>query len=136
MLRRGFLEQTAGRLSGQGCKILLDSFASSPRPVRFAEIPYTFRQRHTGESKLDAAVMLEYLALIGDKLLGAYWWCATEVIGLLLVPAVIRGPGSARQACARGRSRRLRVLQGTAGRARCTRNETVLHSVARTAARL
>jgi dolichol-phosphate mannosyltransferase len=72
MLRRSFLEQTVRRLSGHGFKILLDLFASSPREVRFAEVPYTFRQRHAGESKLDSVVMLEYLTLIGDKLLGEY----------------------------------------------------------------
>jgi dolichol-phosphate mannosyltransferase len=72
MLRRSFLDRTVRRLSGHGFKILLDLFASSPCEVRFAEIPYTFRQRHAGESKLDSVVMLEYLTLIGDKLLGQY----------------------------------------------------------------
>ena len=72
MLRRGFLEQTVRNLSGHGFKILLDLFASSPREVRFAEIPYRFRRRHAGQSKLDSVVMLEYVTLIGDKLLGQY----------------------------------------------------------------
>lgn len=72
MLRRGFLEETVRSLSGHGFKILLDLFASSPRKVRFAEVPYAFRERHAGESKLDSVVMLEYLTLIGDKLLGDY----------------------------------------------------------------
>jgi dolichol-phosphate mannosyltransferase len=72
MLRRGFLEETVRSLSGHGFKILLDLFASSPRKVRFAEVPYAFRERHAGESKLDSVVMLEYLTLLGDKLLGDY----------------------------------------------------------------
>jgi dolichol-phosphate mannosyltransferase len=72
MLRRSFLEQAARELSGHGCKLLLDLFASAPRAVRFAEIPYTFRPRHAGESKFDAVVMLEYLTLLGDKLIGTF----------------------------------------------------------------
>ena len=72
VLRREFLERTVHRLSGHGFKILLDLFASAPRPVRFAEVPYRFRQRRHGHSKLDAPVMLDYVTLLGDKLLGRY----------------------------------------------------------------
>ena len=72
VVHRDFLEKTVRRLSGQGFKILLDLFASSPRQVRFAEVPYRFRQRQHGRSKLDAPVLLEYLTLIADKLLGRY----------------------------------------------------------------
>jgi dolichol-phosphate mannosyltransferase len=69
---RAFFEETVRRLSAHGFKILLDLFASSPRRVRFAEVPYRFRARAHGESKLDAPVLLEYAALLGDKLLGRY----------------------------------------------------------------
>jgi dolichol-phosphate mannosyltransferase len=72
VLRRSFFEETARRLSGQGFKILLDLLASAPRPVRFAELPYVFRPRHSGASKLSALVVLEYVALLGDKLLGPF----------------------------------------------------------------
>ena len=58
------------RLSGQGFKILLDLFASAPRPLAFAEVPLTFRQRLHGESKLDAMVAWEYLMLLLEKLVG------------------------------------------------------------------
>ncbi len=57
-------------LSGEGYKILLDLFASSPTPLRFAEFSYTFRNRLAGQSKLDSAVMWEYLMLIADKRFG------------------------------------------------------------------
>jgi dolichol-phosphate mannosyltransferase len=57
-------------MSGQGFKILLDLFASSPEPLRFQEFPFTFRARQHGESKLDSLVAWEYLMLIGDKLIG------------------------------------------------------------------
>jgi dolichol-phosphate mannosyltransferase len=70
MLRRPLIEEVADRLNGQGFKILLDIFASAKRPLRFAELPFVFRSRHSGESKLDFAVSLEFLMLIFDKLLG------------------------------------------------------------------
>jgi dolichol-phosphate mannosyltransferase len=58
------------RLSGQGFKILLDLFASTPRPFAFAEVPLRFRQRLHGESKLDTLVAWEYLMLLLQKLIG------------------------------------------------------------------
>ena len=70
MLRREVLEAVLRRLSGQGFKILLDILASSPRPLRFRELPYEFRERQHGESKLDTRVAWEYMMLIADKLFG------------------------------------------------------------------
>jgi len=69
-LDRRFLEEVAHRLSGLGFKILVDLVASSRRPVRLAEIPYRFRNRLRGESKLDISVGVEYLLLLADKLMG------------------------------------------------------------------
>jgi dolichol-phosphate mannosyltransferase len=57
-------------VSGIGFKILLDLFASSPQPLRFRELPYQFRDRFSGASKLDIMVAWEYLMLLMDKLLG------------------------------------------------------------------
>jgi len=70
MLDRRFLDRAMRRLSGMGFKILVDLLASSPRPVRFAEVPFRFRQRQLGESKLESVILLEYLCLIADKLFG------------------------------------------------------------------
>jgi dolichol-phosphate mannosyltransferase len=50
----------------------VDLLASSPRPVRLAEIPYKFRTRVHGESKLDATSLIEYLFLLADKTVGHY----------------------------------------------------------------
>lgn len=72
LMRRDFVEDTVHRLSGHGFKILLDLFASAPRRVRFAEVPYRFRQRQHGHSKLDAPVLLDYVTLVGDKMFGRY----------------------------------------------------------------
>jgi dolichol-phosphate mannosyltransferase len=58
------------QLSGQGFKILLDLFASTPRPFAFAELPLQFRERLHGESKLDTLVAWEYLMLLLQKLIG------------------------------------------------------------------
>ena len=55
-----------------GFKILLDLVASPPTPVRFTEVPFTFRARQQGKSKLDINVGLEYLYLVGDKLVGPW----------------------------------------------------------------
>jgi len=67
---RRFLNQVIYRTSGVGFKILVDLLASAPGPVKLAEVPYTFRPRGAGESKLDLAVSLEYLYLLLDKLVG------------------------------------------------------------------
>ena len=52
--------------------MLLDLLASSPRPPRVRELPYSFRERRHGESKLDAMVAWEYGMLLTDKLVGRF----------------------------------------------------------------
>ncbi len=70
MVRREAFERAVRDLSGIGFKILMDLFASSPTPLRFKELPYQFRAREHGESKLDSLAVWEYVMLIGDKLFG------------------------------------------------------------------
>ena len=70
MIKREAFSEAMRSLSGQGFKILLDLFASSPRPLAFAEVPLNFRPRLHGESKLDAMVAWEYLMLLLQKLVG------------------------------------------------------------------
>jgi dolichol-phosphate mannosyltransferase len=70
VITRAAFTATMRNLSGQGFKILLDIFASAPRPLAFAELPFHFRRRVNGESKLDTLVAWEYLTLLLDKLLG------------------------------------------------------------------
>lgn len=70
LLDRKFFQLEVGNLTGTGFKILVDLLASSPRPVRLGEIPYHFRDRQHGKSKLDVNVELEYLFLVVDKLVG------------------------------------------------------------------
>ena len=83
IVQRDFFDETARSLSPQGFKILLDLFASAPRAVRFAEVPYKFRQRQHGESKLDPPVLLDYAMLIADKLFGRYVPARFAVSGLV-----------------------------------------------------
>ena len=70
MCRRDVFEGVVRRLSGHGFKILLDLLASSSRPLRVCELPFEFRTRRHGESKLDTLVAWEYFALLADKLFG------------------------------------------------------------------
>jgi dolichol-phosphate mannosyltransferase len=70
MLRREVLHEALPRMSNVGFKILLDILASVPHPLRVEEVPYTFRTRHAGESKLDTLVAWEYLVLLADKMFG------------------------------------------------------------------
>jgi dolichol-phosphate mannosyltransferase len=70
MLRRPVFEGAMRKLSNIGTKILMDLFASSPAPLRFKELPYSFRLRQAGVSKLDSLTAWEYAMLLLDKLFG------------------------------------------------------------------
>ena len=72
MIRREAFDRAVRTMSAVGFKILVDLLASSSRPVELKELPYQFRARHAGESKLDAFVAWEYLVLLADKILGPY----------------------------------------------------------------
>ncbi len=70
MLTRACFAGCVRRMSSLGFKILVDLFASSARQLRFAEIPYTFRNRLAGESKLDNQAAWDFGMLLADKLIG------------------------------------------------------------------
>lgn len=70
LFTRDFFLEVVHQLHGGGFKILLDMLACAERPVRLAEVGYTFRKRIHGESKLDLNTGVEYLMLIVDKLTG------------------------------------------------------------------
>jgi dolichol-phosphate mannosyltransferase len=72
MVRRDAFMRSLPNLSSVGFKILLDIAASAPTPLRVAEVPYTFRARQHGESKLDSLVLWEYAQLLLDKMFGKY----------------------------------------------------------------
>lgn len=70
MVRFSAFERLAHRLSAIGFKILLDIVLSAGPGLRIGEVPYRFRLREHGESKLDFMVGLEYFELLVDKHLG------------------------------------------------------------------
>lgn len=72
MIRREAFLKALPRLSSIGFKILLDIAASSPVPLKIEEVPYEFRTRQFGESKLDSLVLWEYFQLLLDKAFGRY----------------------------------------------------------------
>jgi dolichol-phosphate mannosyltransferase len=67
MMTAEFFYGAVRRVSGLGFKLLLDLIVSSHRPIRYAEIPYTFRPRTAGASKLSTKVVLEFVELILEK---------------------------------------------------------------------
>jgi len=86
MVNAEFFRKLVPFLTNSGFKILVDILASSPTRPRLGEVPYTFRNREHGESKLDINVQLEYLFLILDKMLGR--WVPTRFVIFVLVGAL------------------------------------------------
>jgi dolichol-phosphate mannosyltransferase len=99
MLRRGEFEKIAPQLSSQGFKILVDLVASARGKLRVAEVPYVFRERQHGESKLDARVALDFLALIVAKLTNDMvsfrflMFCAVGLTGIGIHLALLQASG-------------------------------------------
>lgn len=89
-VRRETLLAAQPRLSNVGYKILFDLIASSPTPPRIAEVAYQFGTRHSGESKLDGAVVIEYVEMLLDKIVGRWvpakmlMFGAVGLLGLLV----------------------------------------------------
>ena len=70
MIRRELVDPVAAKLADEGFKILFDLIASQPRPLTIVEMPYTFRERMAGASKLDQRVVVDYLGLLISKVSG------------------------------------------------------------------
>jgi dolichol-phosphate mannosyltransferase len=70
MITRQTLDKVVHRLSGLGFKILLDILATEKTELKIAEVPYRFRDRYAGDSKLDRMVVWEYGLLLADKKIG------------------------------------------------------------------
>ncbi|WP_408873174.1 glycosyltransferase [Gluconobacter roseus] len=82
-MRRDLFETLLPRLSGTGFKILLDLVMSAPKSVRIVEVPFVFRPRLAGESKLDVVVLLQFATMLLDKL--AHGWLPTRFMAFALV---------------------------------------------------
>jgi dolichol-phosphate mannosyltransferase len=77
LMRREVFEEVAPTLSRDGFKILLDIIVSATRfrrradrSLRIGEVPYTFRPRHAGESKMSPLIAVQFLGLVLSKLSG------------------------------------------------------------------
>jgi len=70
MLPTAIARALVPRLSGIGFKILLDLLATADSPMTVKEFPLNFSKRREGESKLDRAVLFDFLAGLYDKTLG------------------------------------------------------------------
>jgi dolichol-phosphate mannosyltransferase len=70
MIRTDLFRSLVPGLAGIGFKILLDIMTAAAQPLRFAEVPYVFRTRQAGESKLDHVVAMEYLIALYDRMFG------------------------------------------------------------------
>ena len=72
LLRRSLFNAIVPRLSREGFKILLDIIATGNRQLgrklAIAEVPYDFRPRHAGESKMSALVVAQFLGLIVSQI--------------------------------------------------------------------
>lgn len=73
MMKRHVFESTVRGLSGLGFKILLDIIATERnKALKIVEVPFHFRDRFAGESKLDKMVIWEYGMLLADKTVGRF----------------------------------------------------------------
>ncbi|MFM7348904.1 MAG: glycosyltransferase [Erythrobacter sp.] len=70
MLPAGQARALVPRLSGIGFKILLDLLATADTSMNVKEFPLNFAARREGESKLDRAILFDFLAGLYDKTLG------------------------------------------------------------------
>jgi dolichol-phosphate mannosyltransferase len=64
MIRREIISRLAPRLSADGFKILVDVILSAGGSLHIVEVPYGFRKRNTGKSKLTPLVAIDFLGLV------------------------------------------------------------------------
>jgi dolichol-phosphate mannosyltransferase len=64
MIRREIVSRLAPRLSPDGFKILVDVILSAGGGLEIVEVPYLFRKRSAGESKLTPLVGMDFLGLV------------------------------------------------------------------------
>lgn len=99
VVRRAVLASSIYDLSLQGYKILLDIISASPKPLKIGEVPYTFRGRREGESKISPMVLAEFLFLLLEKASNGLipprfiLFCLVGGTGLLIHILILNGLG-------------------------------------------
>ena len=90
LMRRDVFDEIAPSLSNEGFKILLDIIVSARRArarrgkeLRVGEVPYTFRPRNAGESKMSSIVVVQFLGLVLSKLTGGLLPASFLLFGLV-----------------------------------------------------
>jgi dolichol-phosphate mannosyltransferase len=86
LTERATFERLSPRLSASGFKILLDLVLTAPTPLRVIEVPFRFRPRNAGASKLDVLVLVQFAALLLDKATGGI--IPTRFLAFMLVGAL------------------------------------------------
>jgi dolichol-phosphate mannosyltransferase len=70
LMRRDLFDELAPKLSSEGFKILFDILVSARGKLRIAELPYGFRRRLFGDSKLDLRNAVDFAGLLFAKATG------------------------------------------------------------------
>ena len=70
MTKRKIVSRLAPRLSADGFKILVDVVLTARGELKVVEVPYVFRPRTAGESKLSPLVGLDFLGLVAHHATG------------------------------------------------------------------
>ena len=83
MIRRAVLTESIHEFSQSGYKILLDILASAPATIRIAEVPYHFRDRRAGDSKISLMIVADFAFLLVDKL--THGWVSPRFVLFALV---------------------------------------------------
>ncbi len=69
IIRKTFFKSISPNLMRSGFKILLDIFISSRTRLNFKEVPFSFKRRHSGYSKLSLSVIASFYLLLIKKIL-------------------------------------------------------------------
>jgi dolichol-phosphate mannosyltransferase len=77
LMRREVFDEVAPKLSDDGFKILLDIIVTAMRfrkangqALTIGEVPYQFRERHAGTSKMSPLIVVQFLGLLLSKMTG------------------------------------------------------------------
>lgn len=88
VMRRAVLERALPRLSESGFKILLDIITAAGPGLEIIEVPFRFRERTHGESKLGNRVLYDFALFILEKRVGSYVPVPARFLSFALVNGV------------------------------------------------
>ncbi len=97
MVRTDRFRDRVGDVTGVGYKILLDTLSARGPRLALAEVPYEFRTRQAGASKLDNKVLLDFVELLIARTVGRYvptkfiMFSMVGAFGVLVHMAILSG---------------------------------------------